>query len=712
MAIAPGQSRQWPLLSTQGLPTGRVQFHPKLRPDYRSVLRRLNSKRTSLSDSTADNNTTWSKAESLTAETASSIAESDDYGKPSQLTVPAPPVALANGATFRCQYCCLDIVVGETSAELHERWLDQTKDVEADAGNTLSMCEANHGLPTPLEVLTSADWATHVFADIEPYICTSELCSHATRTYGSVNDWLKHELHVHRLARVWACQLCHENFGHGRAFEAHLIDTHQVHPEQASALSTFCERVTEDPPDLDCDLCALKCTSIESFRTHVGGHLEQLALCSIEADEETPVSPIHQPTSADFSRLEEFIFSQSWYYSPDVFQEHVTHAAQKQDLGQNVFSQRSPSEAGKSTRMEQFKRPPMPGRGPSYSFLSNAQKQKAQKLDPEEGSQTPAMGASSARRETLRTNPPPRNVDFIGRVGDMDKVYGELSRPGNVCVLSGIGGLGKSALAAEYTYRFAVAYSYIFWVQAETPMICADTFAQIAITAAAQKRSSLPSLDEQRLVSLSQEFLEQTSDRWLLVFDNVDQKLDLRRFLPMDMARTAGSVLITTNRDDIGLANSPFTFTRIQLGKLTLEESRRLLLSATPIRHHHDAKPHPEYKLAGEIAKRAERLPLALSLIAGYVMVSHCTLGDFVDLWNERQKNIRKSSQSPRGLVSETDEAMETLWDIGLREVTSDARKLLNILAFLDPDQIQKGLLVGAHEDPILELLHVSEAGR
>ena len=55
---------------------------------------------------------------------------------------------------------------------------------------------------------------------------------------------------------------------------------------------------------------------------------------------------------------------------------------------------------------------------------------------------------------------------------------------------------------------------------------------------------------------------------------------------------------------------------------------------------------------------------------------------------------------------------MESLWDIGLREVTSDARKLLNILAFLDPDHIQKNLLVGAHEDPALELLHSSEAAR
>ena len=52
------------------------------------------------------------------------------------------------------------------------------------------------------------------------------------------------------------------------------------------------------------------------------------------------------------------------------------------------------------------------------------------------------------------------------------------------------------------------------------------------------------------------------------------------------------------------------------------------------------------------------------------------------------------------------------MWNIGLREVTIDARELLNILAFLDSDTIQKDLLVGEHEEPSLDLLHSSEAFR
>ena len=91
-------------------------------------------------------------------------------------------------------------------------------------------------------------------------------------------------------------------------------------------------------------------------------------------------------------------------------------------------------------------------------------------------------------------------------------------------------------------------------------MVCADAFSQIAVSTWPQEGDPLPSTDEQRLISLSQEFLEQTTDRWLLVFDNVDEKLDLRRFLPLSMASTNGSVLITTNRPSIALDEVQFVF--------------------------------------------------------------------------------------------------------------------------------------------------------
>ena len=131
-----------------------------------------------------------------------------------------------------------------------------------------------------------------------------------------------------------------------------------------------------------------------------------------------------------------------------------------------------------------------------------------------------------------------------------------------------------------------------------------------------------------------------------------------------------------------------------------------------PSLNHKQVRSHPEYKLAGEIASLAERVPLALAHIAGYVQVSGCTLTDFVQLWNERRRSTRVSPQTTNPLILSTDKALETVWNIGLREVTSDARELLNILAFLDSENIQKKLLIGENKEPSLDFLHSDQAFR
>lgn len=48
------------------------------------------------------------------------------------------------------------------------------------------------------------------------------------------------------------------------------------------------------------------------------------------------------------------------------------------------------------------------------------------------------------------------------------------------CVLHGLGGVGKTQAALEYTYRHRDTYDGIFWVQAEHPSTLAATYSTIA----------------------------------------------------------------------------------------------------------------------------------------------------------------------------------------------------------------------------------------
>ena len=85
--------------------------------------------------------------------------------------------------------------------------------------------------------------------------------------------------------------------------------------------------------------------------------------------------------------------------------------------------------------------------------------------------------------------------------------------------------MGKTAAAVEYTYRYEEAYSYIFWISAETAISCADTYTFIAIQFVLDEGDTTS--DQDRLITLGREFLEQLDKKRLLVFDNVNKWTDI-----------------------------------------------------------------------------------------------------------------------------------------------------------------------------------------
>lgn len=215
--------------------------------------------------------------------------------------------------------------------------------------------------------------------------------------------------------------------------------------------------------------------------------------------------------------------------------------------------------------------------------------------------------------------------------------------------------------------------------------------------------------EQEHLIELSKEFLENTDDRWLLVFDNVDEWSDIEEYIPINMAKSTGSVLITTRSPDLGPSSIPSNFLCIELREMTMDDSRDLLLQGIGSEFKHGKLRHEEWKLAGEIASLAG-IPLAISHIAGYLKASGCSLADFLELWNEWRRN--NAHLRINDSLAKSNFALETIWDMGLRELGVDALKLLKIMAFMDSDAIQSDLLFNDHTLPALQFLHSSQSFR
>ena len=201
-----------------------------------------------------------------------------------------------------------------------------------------------------------------------------------------------------------------------------------------------------------------------------------------------------------------------------------------------------------------------------------------------------------------------------------------------------------------------------------------------------------------------------TEKRWLLVFDNAVRWEDISRYLPNSLRRTKGSVLITTQHEGL-LPHAPNN-TRIRIDPLTTLQGSDMLLRYLG----RDVRTDPERLLAEDISSFVGGLPVAIAHVAGYVGFSDITLEELIETFREWRKRTGAATDEADDLPATFREAsfsydgtLAMVWEVTLRELTQDARDVLNILAYLNCGSVPRTMLWGIHEDPVLHFLDTRE---
>ncbi|MFB7515393.1 NB-ARC domain-containing protein [Streptomyces sp. NPDC056144] len=141
--------------------------------------------------------------------------------------------------------------------------------------------------------------------------------------------------------------------------------------------------------------------------------------------------------------------------------------------------------------------------------------------------------------ETGLVHLPDRTALFVGREKEL-ALLDEGPWPG-VRVLCGLGGIGKSTLAAHWAAGRLDGHHPVWWITAETP---AELDAGLAALARAMHPTAVGVLPDDALRERALQWLA-THDDWLLILDNVSDPADLKPLL----ARGArGRVLVTSRR--------------------------------------------------------------------------------------------------------------------------------------------------------------------
>lgn len=134
---------------------------------------------------------------------------------------------------------------------------------------------------------------------------------------------------------------------------------------------------------------------------------------------------------------------------------------------------------------------------------------------------------------------PSRNVAFTGREALVSGLRYRLSKaaPAARLALHGMGGVGKTQIAIEYSYRFAGEYRIVWWIRAEHPEVIAEQLLDLAVVL----KLTPPSADTDSAVEALLDHLRR-HDSWLLIFDNAEDPASLHSWLPCG----PGHVLITS----------------------------------------------------------------------------------------------------------------------------------------------------------------------
>ena len=310
-----------------------------------------------------------------------------------------------------------------------------------------------------------------------------------------------------------------------------------------------------------------------------------------------------------------------------------------------------------------------------------SREQEADRRDP--GQPRESFAGWSARTPAVPViwgHVPARDKNFTGRENTLTQLQQDARGATAVLLdnalpiaLQGLGGVGKTAIAVEYAYRYRSDYDLVWWIRADQLPLVVSSLAALA------NQLRLPGAadtDAHGAASVALDSLRRGDpySRWLVIFDNADQPEELLRYIPSG----PGDVLVTSRNYAWDLKTR-----MVPVDVFTRAESRRFL--SLRVRRGISAA---ETDL---LAESMGDLPLALEQAGGMLTETGMEVSEYLRLLNESAASILSAGKAP-----DYPSSLTAAWKISVSTLERHlpvARELLNCCAFFSPAPIPRSIL-------------------
>ncbi|WP_116964207.1 NB-ARC domain-containing protein [Fastidiosibacter lacustris] len=292
----------------------------------------------------------------------------------------------------------------------------------------------------------------------------------------------------------------------------------------------------------------------------------------------------------------------------------------------------------------------------------------------------------------LMVNVPMANNLFVGRDDYLTNMHTYLLKH-NIITLYGSGGIGKTQIAKQYTYRYHNDYEIVWWIKSNE-----DLTKQIQLmiekwneSASVENKIILSKQIEVDLKHL-QEVIQSSQYHWLIILDDYDKNLIVLEKFVAQIAKMAQVKLILTNRDGTVILGDH----KMNIKQFTRKESLEYLKQFSNPENRDDLISHQM------LAELLSDYPLSIASAFAYIETLPITVKDYIGLYKSCVGDIKKIegdvvSRLGKNYVDRYGMTLQTTVNISLEKISQDyplAIEILKLMTLVDNKSIPEDLLL------------------